>query len=90
MNKNIVEGTSRDIGGSLKQAAGDVLDRQDLKAEGAGDRAGGKTQKAAGHVQAAIEESAGPVIDFIKRQPLVAVGIAGAIGALLFGANRKR
>jgi uncharacterized protein YjbJ (UPF0337 family) len=90
MNKNILEGTGRDIGGTFKEAAGDVLGRDDLKAEGAGDQLGGKTQKAAGHIQAAIGDSAGPVIDFIKRQPLVAVGIAGALGALLFGANRKR
>ncbi|UUL81958.1 CsbD family protein [Sphingomonas qomolangmaensis] len=89
MNENIVEGTGRDIGGSLKQAAGDVLGRNDLRAEGSADKLGGKTQKAAGHAQAAVEELAGPVVDFVRRQPLLSLGIAGVLGYLLLSGGRR-
>lgn len=89
MNKNIVEGTGRDIGGSVKEGLGKVLEDRDMQAEGAADQVAGRTQKAGGHLEQSFEEITGPVVDFVKRQPLLSAGIAAAAGFLLFRGGRR-
>ncbi|WP_169542637.1 CsbD family protein [Sphingomonas baiyangensis] len=89
MNRNIIEGTGRDIGGAIKAATGDLIEDRELQAEGNSDRVAGRTQKAAGHLEESIEQFAGPVLDFVRRQPLLAAGIAGLAGFLLFRGGRN-
>jgi uncharacterized protein YjbJ (UPF0337 family) len=89
VNRNIVEGTGRDIGGTVKEGLGKALEDRDMQAEGAAEQVAGKTQKAGGHLEQSIEEIAGPVVDFVKRQPLLSAGIAAVAGFLLFRGGRK-
>ncbi|WP_315761984.1 CsbD family protein [Sphingomonas sp. Y38-1Y] len=90
MNENIVEGTIREIGGKAKQTLGSAVEDRSIEAEGAADAAEGRTQKSIGHFQAAIEETLEPAIDFARRQPLAALGIAAAAGAALFAAFGRK
>lgn len=46
-----VKGTAKDIKGKVKETAGRAVGNPDLEAEGAGDRAAGKTQKKIGDVK---------------------------------------
>ncbi|HTG39827.1 CsbD family protein [Sphingomonas sp.] len=90
MNENIAEGALREMGGNVKKAVGDVANDRSLQAEGSADAAGGRAQKSLGHVQAAVEDTLAPAIDFAKRQPLAALGIAAAAGAALFAAFGRK
>ncbi|MEZ0496339.1 CsbD family protein [Sphingomonas sp. IW22] len=90
MNENIVEGAVREMGGNVKKAVGDIAEDRELQAEGAGDAAGGRAQKSLGHLQAAVEDTLAPAIDFARRQPLAALGIAAAAGAALFAAFGRK
>lgn len=90
MNENIVEGTIRELGGKAKQTLGSAVDDKTLEAEGAADATGGRAQKSAGHFQAAIEDTLEPALEFARRQPLAAIGIAAAAGAALFAAFGRK
>lgn len=90
MNENIVDGALREIGGNVKSAAGDLTQDRSLQAEGEADAAGGRAQKSLGHLQAAVEDTLAPAIDFARRQPLAAIGIAAAAGAALFAALGRK
>ncbi len=89
VNRNIAEGTGRDIGGTVKEGLGNLLQDRDMQAEGVAEQAAGKTQKAGGHLEQSIEEIAGPLVDFVKRQPVLSAGIAAIAGFLLFRGGRK-
>lgn len=90
MNENIVEGTIRELGGKAKQTLGSAVDDKRLEAEGAADSAEGRGQKSLGHFQAAIEDTLEPALEFARRQPLAAIGIAAAAGAALFAAFGRK
>lgn len=51
-----VEGSARQMGGKLKEAAGNVTGDEKLKAEGKGDQVGGKVQNAVGGVKDALRD----------------------------------
>jgi uncharacterized protein YjbJ (UPF0337 family) len=53
-NENQTEGKAKDIGGKLKEEAGDMTGNDKMKHEGQADQVEGKVQKGAGD----IEESA--------------------------------
>lgn len=90
MNENIVEGAVRELGGKAKQGFGAAVDDPTIEAEGSADAAGGRAQKSLGHLQAALEEQLAPAVDFARRQPLAALGIAAAAGAALFAAFGRK
>lgn len=48
MNKHRVEGSAKQLGGSVKEAAGKLTGDAKLKAEGKADKLEGKLQNAAG------------------------------------------
>ena len=47
-NEDQAEGKAKDIGGKLKEEAGDVTNNEDMKSEGQADQAEGKVQKGVG------------------------------------------
>jgi uncharacterized protein YjbJ (UPF0337 family) len=47
-NEDQTEGKAKDIGGKLKEEAGDVTNNEDMKHEGQADQAEGKVQKGVG------------------------------------------
>ncbi|MDF3352083.1 CsbD family protein [Sulfitobacter sp. KE34] len=47
-NEDQTEGKAKDIGGKLKEEAGDVTNNEEMKHEGQADQAEGKVQKGVG------------------------------------------
>lgn len=47
-NEDQAKGKAKDIGGKLKEVAGDATNNEDLKREGQADQVEGKVQKGAG------------------------------------------
>lgn len=54
MDRDRVEGSGRQTGGKIKEAAGKLTGDEKLKAEGRGDKAAGKVQNAVGGVKDAL------------------------------------
>ena len=50
-NENQNEGRAKDIGGKVKETAGDLTGNEDMKREGQADQVEGKVQKGVGDVQ---------------------------------------
>ena len=50
-NDNQNEGRAKDLGGKIKETAGDLLGNDKMKREGQGDQIEGKVQKGVGDVQ---------------------------------------
>jgi uncharacterized protein YjbJ (UPF0337 family) len=57
MDKDRVEGASKQAKGSVKEAVGNVTGDQKLQAEGKGDKAAGKVQNAVGGAKDAVREA---------------------------------
>jgi uncharacterized protein YjbJ (UPF0337 family) len=57
MNKDKIEGTARQVLGTIKETAGKVLDNARLETEGKIDKAAGTIQKAAGDIKEAVVKS---------------------------------
>ena len=57
-----MDGTTDDMKGRVKEAAGDLTDNDDLKAEGKADRASGKAKD----VVEDVKDKADDVIDTVK------------------------
>lgn len=51
-----VEGAAKNMGGKVKEAAGDVTGDEKLKAEGKADQVEGKTQNAVGGVKDSLRD----------------------------------
>ena len=58
------EGQWDETKGRVKEAAGDLTDRDDLKREGKADQAGGKVKQAAGDAKDKIEDA----VDTVKEK----------------------
>ena len=54
-----IRGTTNDLGGSIKEGLGNLTGDDKLVAEGRGDQAKGKMQKAAGNVKDAVKDVLG-------------------------------
>lgn len=98
MDENRFEGTARDIGGKVREAAGNLTDDPKLKVEGMADQAHGTAQKAYGQVKDAvrsyggdygsqlidqIEEAGDALAEQIDARPITSILIAAGIGFLL-------
>jgi uncharacterized protein YjbJ (UPF0337 family) len=51
-----IDGAAKNIGGKIKEAAGNVTGDEKLKAEGKADQVAGKVQNAVGGVKDAVED----------------------------------
>ncbi len=76
VDENQVEGTARDIGGKIQDAAGGLTGDADTQASGKWNQVAGKAQKSFG-------DAAEEVRDNVSNQPLTALAIAGGIGLAL-------
>ncbi len=98
MDENKFEGVARDVGGKVKQFAGNVTDDPKMKAEGSFDQAAGTAQKAYGQVKDAvreyggdygsqlldqIEEAGDALAEQIDQRPITSILIAAGVGFLL-------
>lgn len=61
MNKNTVDGTLKQVKGSVKEALGKVTGNDRLEAEGATEKVEGKVQEGAGKAQQAAKDLADKV-----------------------------
>ena len=52
-----VEGAAKNIGGKIKEAAGNITGDEKLKAEGKADQLGGKVQNAVGGIKDAVRDA---------------------------------
>ncbi|MBZ9795986.1 CsbD family protein [Mesorhizobium sp. ES1-4] len=57
VNKDQVAGVAKQAKGSVKQAAGKATGNRETQAEGTGDKAAGKVQKAYGDVKDKVKKS---------------------------------
>ncbi len=56
MDKDRIEGSAKQAGGAIKEAAGKLTGDAKLKAEGKGDKFAGKVQNAVGGAKDALRE----------------------------------
>ena len=94
MNEDILAGEGRDIGGKIKETAGDVVGNPSLQAEGLGDQLAGKVQKVSGSVRDALDQNVAPLVergkDFARKRPFAALALAGVLGIALINTLRGK
>lgn len=56
VDKNEIKGGAKEMGGKVKEAAGNATGNHDMEAEGKVDQAEGKTQKNYGKVKDAVKD----------------------------------
>jgi uncharacterized protein YjbJ (UPF0337 family) len=56
MDKDRIEGSAKNVGGKVKEAAGKLIGDEKLKAEGRADQVEGKVQNAVGGAKDAIRD----------------------------------
>jgi uncharacterized protein YjbJ (UPF0337 family) len=56
MSDEQAKGTAKEVGGSIKEAAGKLTGDRQMEAEGTGDRVEGKTEKNIGKVKDAVKD----------------------------------
>ena len=78
MDSSRIEGTAQDLGGKVKDAAGGLTGDGGLQAEGKADQGIGQ-----------LKDLGGRAIDFARKQPVAAAGIA-LVAGLLLGRGSKR
>jgi uncharacterized protein YjbJ (UPF0337 family) len=67
MNRNEVEGKTKEFKGKVKQVAADLTDNPELHKEGVADEAAGKTQNTFGRVTRKVGEAIEDVGAAIKK-----------------------
>ncbi|WP_182086708.1 CsbD family protein [Aureimonas sp. ME7] len=59
VDKNQIQGGAKELGGKIKEGAGNLVGNERLQAEGLADQAEGKTQKNYGKVKDAVKDELG-------------------------------
>lgn len=94
MNDDTIGGEGRDLGGKVKETAGNLTGDTSLQSEGLGDQVAGKLQKAVGNVRDVVGDGAAPLADkvrgFAKQRPWAAAALAGVIGVALLNTLRGK
>jgi uncharacterized protein YjbJ (UPF0337 family) len=94
MNSDTIGGTGRDIGGKIKETAGDVTGDSTLQGEGLADQLSGKAQKVYGNAKDALSGGVGPLTDkakgFARERPYATAALAGVIGLALLNTLRGK
>jgi uncharacterized protein YjbJ (UPF0337 family) len=67
MNRDELEGKAEAAKGKVKQAAGDLIDDENLRNEGVADEAAGKTQDAIGRGRRKVGEAIEDLGDALKK-----------------------
>lgn len=94
MNSDSLAGEGKDLGGKVKETAGDVTGDTSLEGEGMVDQVSGKLQKALGGARDAVNDGAGPLADrvrgFARDRPWAAAAVAGVLGVALLNTLRGK
>lgn len=94
MNSTGFKGDAQNVGGSLKQAAGDALGDRSLQREGVADQMTGGVNKVIGAAQDAIAAGPGPILDqarsFAREKPWATAALVGTLGLALYNTLRGR
>ena len=93
MNDDRIGGEVRDIGGKLKETAGNLTGDRQLQSEGLADQVGGKVQKGVGLARDTLSGT-GPIVDqvkdFARRRPFAFAAVAGVLGVALLNTLRGK
>lgn len=90
MNTDRIEGTVDKTVGKVQEAAGRVLDNDEMRAEGMARKASGAAQDLYGQACDQIKGVACDVAQKVEQNPLAALAVAGVVGYLLGLASRSR
>ena len=94
MNDDQLSGEGRDLGGKIKETAGDVTGNSSLRAEGLADQIQGKAQKVYGAATDAISGGVTPLVDqakgFARKRPFAAAALLGVLGVAILNTVRGR
>ncbi|WP_404372543.1 CsbD family protein [Sphingomonas sp. MMS24-J45] len=94
MNSTGIKGEAQDLGGSMKQAAGDALGNRRLQGEGMADQVTGGVNKAIGAAQDALAAGPGPILDqarsFAREKPWATAALVGTLGLALYNTLRGK
>jgi uncharacterized protein YjbJ (UPF0337 family) len=80
MDENRFEGGVRELGGKAKEAVGGFVGDAKTQAEGRFDQAAGAVQRNYGAAKDAASEGLEALAGTVREQPLLALGIAVALG----------
>ena len=93
MNSTTVEGNATQLGGQIKEAAGDVTGNEKLQGSGLADQISGFFQKNLGSTKD-MAAQAGPLADkakgFAKARPAATAALVGVLGLAVLGSLRGR
>lgn len=94
MNSDTAGGEGKDIGGKVKETAGNLTGDTSLQGEGLADQVSGKVQKVIGDVRDAVADGGAPLADkvkgFAKQRPWAAAALAGVVGVALLNTLRGK
>lgn len=94
MNTTTLKGDAQDIGGTVKEAAGNATGDPKLQGDGIADQVTGGINKTIGAAQDAIAAGPGPLIaqtrDFARAKPWATAALVGTIGLALVNTLRGR
>ena len=94
MNSDTLGGEGKDLGGKIKETAGDLTGDSALQGEGLADQLSGKVQKAVGSAKDAVAGGITPLADqvkgFAKKRPFAFAAVAGVIGVALLNTLRGK
>ena len=94
MNSDTLTGEGRDLGGKVKETAGDITGDRSLQGEGLADQLSGKADKVIGAAKDTFAGGAGPLVDkargFAKERPFAAAALAGVVGIALLNTLRGK
>ena len=94
MNSDTLSGEGRDLGGKIKETAGDVTGDNSLQGQGLADQISGKATKVVGAAKDALAGGPGPIVDqvkgFAKDRPFAFAAVAGVLGVALLNTLRGK
>lgn len=90
MNNDTVEGSTRDLGGRVKEANGVLTGDDRLRSEGVADQVGGNAQKAMGAARDAVAPLVTQAREFARAKPTATAAVVGVLGVALLNTLRGR
>lgn len=94
MSTTSLQGDGKDIGGKVKEAAGNATGDRSLQGEGIADQIAGTVQKTVGAARDAVGGGVGPLADkaksFAKARPYATAALVGAVGLALINTLRGK
>ncbi len=90
MNTTTFKGEGQDLGGKIKETAGDLTGDRSLQGSGIADQLTGKATKVAGSAKDAITPLTDHVTRFAKERPFATAALAGVIGVALLNTLRGK